>query len=98
MQNSTTDILAPSILLPCSTRNRPLSTGIHVTSEEIPCDGGFFDVIISNGVIHLSPRKLALFREMYRVSKPGGKLQFANIVSGKELPGGMTGSQEAWSQ
>lgn len=70
----------------------------HVDSEEIPYEDQTFDVVISNGVINLSPCKEALFREIFRVLKPGGRLQFADIILEKEMPGSLVGSIEAWSQ
>jgi SAM-dependent methyltransferase len=69
-----------------------------VDSEKIPYDDNSFDLIISNGVINLSARKLELFREMFRVLKPGGKVQFADIVLEKELPAAMAGNLDAWAQ
>jgi arsenite methyltransferase len=69
-----------------------------VDSETIPYDDGLFDVVISNGVINLSPDKQACFREIHRVLKRGGRLQFADVVLESELPSGVAGSLEAWSQ
>jgi len=69
-----------------------------VSSEEIPYDDNTFDTVISNGVINLSPCKQELFQEIFRVLKKGGKLQFADVVLEKELPGTMVGSLESWSQ
>jgi arsenite methyltransferase len=69
-----------------------------IDSEDIPYPDDFFDLAISNGVINLSPFKLACFREIYRVLKPGGRLQFADVVLERDLPAGMKGSPEAWSQ
>jgi len=43
------------------------------------------DVVISNGVLNLSPDKPASFAEIARVLKPGGRLLLADIVMGKEL-------------
>lgn len=70
----------------------------HVSSEEIPYHDDTFDTVISNGVINLSPCKQELFKEIFRVLKNGGKLQFADVVLEKELPGTLVGSLEAWSQ
>lgn len=54
---------------------------IHlVSSERLPFPDESFDVVISNGVINLSPEKPLLFDEIYRVMKPGGSLQFADII------------------
>lgn len=69
-----------------------------VDSEIIPYGDHFFDVVISNGVINLSARKETSFKEIYRVLKPAGRLQFADIVVEKELPASLAGSPEAWSQ
>jgi len=69
-----------------------------VSSEKIPYDDNTFDTVISNGVINLSPCKQELFQEIFRVLRNGGKLQFADVVLEKELPGTLVGSLEAWSQ
>lgn len=69
-----------------------------VDTEMIPYDDDFFDVVISNGVINLSPHKQISFKEIYRVLKPGGRLQFADVVLEKDLPVSLAGSAEAWSQ
>ena len=71
---------------------------IHVSSEEIPYNDNTFDTVISNGVINLSPCKQELFQEIFRVLRNSGKLQFADVVLEKELPGALAGSLEAWSQ
>ena len=71
---------------------------VHVSSEEFPYVDNTFDAVISNGVINLSPCKQELFQEIFRVLKNGGKLQFADVVLEKELPGTLVGSLEAWSQ
>ncbi len=70
----------------------------HVEGEEIPYKDQTFDVVISNGVINLSPGKESLFSEILRVLKPGGRLQFADIILKKELPDSLANSPDAWSQ
>lgn len=70
----------------------------QVDSELIPYDDRFFDVVVSNGVINLSIDKAGIFKEINRVLKPGGRLQFADVVLENELPGSLKESAEAWSQ
>lgn len=70
----------------------------HIDSESIPYPDSSFDVVISNGVINLCPDKPACFKEISRVLKPGGRIQFADVVLENSLPAELAGSLEAWSQ
>ncbi len=54
--------------------------------EAMPVDDGWADAVMSNGVINLCPDKRAAFSEIRRVLRPGGYLQFADIVNGKPVP------------
>ena len=54
--------------------------------EEIPLDDKLADIVISNCVINLSKRKDLVYKEAFRVLKPGGKISVSDIVLEKELP------------
>ena len=55
------------------------------------------DVVISNCVINLSPDKEAVFSEIFRVLRPGGFLQFADIANGKPVPEEAIADIDLWT-
>lgn len=65
--------------------------------EQLPFDGGSVDVVISNGVINLAPDKPAVFAEIQRVLRPGGRLQFADIIIGTELSEDARNNIDLWA-
>ena len=55
-------------------------------AESLPVPDGWAEVVISNGVVNLCPDKSAIFREMYRVLEPGGRIQIGDILVQKAVP------------
>ena len=60
-------------------------------------DDESIDVVISNGVINLCPDKMAVMQQVYRVLKPGGRFQIADIVVHQEVPQDAKDDIDLWS-
>ncbi len=65
--------------------------------EELPLEDSSFDVVISNGVINLSPRKQQVFEEAARVLKPGGRIALSDIISERQMPEGIKSDADLWA-
>jgi SAM-dependent methyltransferase len=65
--------------------------------EDMPLPDQSVDVIISNCVINLSPDKDAVFREAFRVLRPGGHLSVSDIVVDGDLPDFLRNKLDAWA-
>lgn len=65
--------------------------------EHLPVADNSVDVVISNCVINLSPDKLQVFREAFRVLRPGGRLSVSDIVTDGPLPEKIKNDLSAWA-
>jgi arsenite methyltransferase len=65
--------------------------------EAIPLPDETVDVVISNGVINLSPRKSRAFAEITRVLRPGGRICVSDLVVNDDLPPEVLSSGPAWA-
>ena len=64
---------------------------------DLPVEDGSVDVVISNGVLNLSPDKAVSFAEIARVLRPGGRLLLADIIVGQELDEGTRRNIDLWA-
>ena len=65
--------------------------------EEIPVEDGWADVVISNGVINLCADKKRVFSEIWRILRPGGRLQFGDIANGQPIPESALRDIDLWT-
>ncbi len=65
--------------------------------EELPVEAGWADVVISNGVINLCADKKQVFSEIWRVLRPGGRLQFGDIANGRPVPEAAVRNIDLWT-
>ena len=87
------------------TRSRKTAKSLGLTqvefkkgfAEELPVPDASVDVVISNGVINLTPDKYAVFNEVFRVLKPGGRLYLADIVVYKQVPDEAKKNVDLWT-
>lgn len=66
-------------------------------AENLPVPDNWADVVISNGVINLTPDKEATFREMARALKPEGRLQIGDILVQKKVPDSAKREIDLWT-
>ena len=66
-------------------------------AKELPVEDEWADVVISNGVLNLVPDKMGALGEMYRVLKPGGRLQIGDILVESAVPEEAKENIELWT-
>ena len=64
--------------------------------EALPLEDSWADVVISNGVINLCADKKGVL-ELWRVLRPGGRLQFGDIANGKPVPESAIRNIDLWT-
>ena len=70
---------------------------VEASIDNLPFDDASFDVVISNGVVNLSPVKHRVFAEAARVLRPGGRLAIADVVSASPLKEATRRNTELWA-
>lgn len=65
--------------------------------EEIPVSSNVADVVVSNCVLNLVPNKLNVFKEIFRVLKPGGHFSISDIVLTGQLPDKIKSAAEMYA-
>lgn len=65
--------------------------------ENLPVEDASVDVVISNGVVNLSPDKRQVFNEIFRVLKPGGQLFMADVIVQRELTEEARSNPDIWA-
>jgi arsenite methyltransferase len=65
--------------------------------EAVPLPDASVDVVISNGVINLSPRKARVLAELFRTLRPGGRFCISDLVVETELPPEVLTNGAAWA-
>ena len=66
-------------------------------AESLPVEDSAADAVISNGVINLCPDKFAVYREIHRVLRPGGRVQIADVVVQRPVPDDAVADIDLWT-
>jgi arsenite methyltransferase len=65
--------------------------------EKLPVADDSVDVVLSNCVVNLSPNKRAVYGEIFRVLKPGGRISMSDVLRSGELPGTVKNDPRAYT-
>lgn len=66
-------------------------------AESLPVSDGWADLVISNGSVNLAPDKSRVFAEMFRVLRPGGRIQIADITVSRPVPESAKHNIDLWT-
>jgi arsenite methyltransferase len=66
-------------------------------AESLPVEDDWADVVLSNGVVNLCADKTSVFKEIHRVLRPGGHLQFADIANSRLVPEAAIQKIDLWT-
>jgi arsenite methyltransferase len=66
--------------------------------EDLPVRDNTIDVVISNCVINLSPDKAAVFADVFRVLKPGGRVSISDILTEGDFTPGLRADMDSWAE
>lgn len=66
-------------------------------AESLPVEDGWADLVISNGVLNLVPDKVGAYKEIFRILRPGGRIQIADICVDRPVPEGALQDIDLWT-
>ncbi len=66
-------------------------------AEDLPVADGWADLVISNGVINLVPDKVEAYREVFRVLRPGGRIQIGDVCVERDVPEAAKRDIDLWT-